>query len=183
MSAGRPIEWTTEKKDKAIEIIFTEMTKGKSLRQILDKEKSLPNRSIFYEWMAKDPNLSTKYFKEKGNIIYKKFDRPNILSVRNNINNDERYSNCSLYILNLVGTDYYKIGVSQNVKRRVRDLQSATPFDLNILIDFEVVNAYHLETQIHEKLKYFYVKSEWFIVPEDIINDIIQNIKLYGLFR
>lgn len=59
--AGRPIEWTKEKKDKAIEIIFTEMANGKSLRQILDKDDTLPSRRLFYEWMAKDSVLSNHY--------------------------------------------------------------------------------------------------------------------------
>lgn len=61
MAAGRPIEWTQDKKDKAVEIIFTEMANGKSLRQILDKDDTLPSRRLFYEWMAKDSVLSNHY--------------------------------------------------------------------------------------------------------------------------
>jgi hypothetical protein len=58
---GRPIEWTQEKKDKAIEIIFTEMAHGKSLRQILDHDNTLPARKTFYEWIAIDQSLSNHY--------------------------------------------------------------------------------------------------------------------------
>jgi hypothetical protein len=58
---ARPIEWTQDKKDKAIETIFTEMAQGKSLRQILDHDDTLPSRRLFYEWMAKDSVLSNHY--------------------------------------------------------------------------------------------------------------------------
>ena len=58
---ARPIEWTQEKKEVAIEIIFTEMAQGKSLRQILDHDDTLPSRRLFYEWMAKDSVLSNHY--------------------------------------------------------------------------------------------------------------------------
>lgn len=58
---ARPIEWEGEKKEKAIETIFTEMANGKSLRQILDHDDTLPSRRLFYEWMAKDSVLSNHY--------------------------------------------------------------------------------------------------------------------------
>jgi hypothetical protein len=58
---GAPVEWTPDRKEKAIETIFTEMAQGKSLRQILDHNDTLPSRRLFYEWMAKDSVLSNHY--------------------------------------------------------------------------------------------------------------------------
>jgi hypothetical protein len=61
---ARPIEWTQDKKEKAIEIIFTEMAQGKSLRQILNQDnENMPSRKLFYEWVAKDKELSDHYAK------------------------------------------------------------------------------------------------------------------------
>ncbi len=61
---SRPIEWTQDKKEKAIQIIFTEMAQGKSLRQILNQDnENMPSRKLFYEWVAKDKELSDHYAK------------------------------------------------------------------------------------------------------------------------
>lgn len=87
---SRPVEWIQEKKDKACEIIFTEMTKGKSLRQILDKDDTLPSRRLFYEWIAKDQKLSNHYAQLaelRADII---FDE--ILEIADDTTNDSVYT-------------------------------------------------------------------------------------------
>jgi hypothetical protein len=57
----RPTEWIGEKKQKAIEDILTQLSIGKSIRQILDNNDELPSRKTFYEWLASDTQLSNHY--------------------------------------------------------------------------------------------------------------------------
>lgn len=58
---ARTIEWEGEKKEKAIRLILLELSNGKSLRQILDNDNTLPARKTFYEWLANDKELSNHY--------------------------------------------------------------------------------------------------------------------------
>ena len=90
MAAGRPIEWTQDKKDKAIEIIFTEMSQGKSLRQILTNDETLPSRKLFYEWVAKDSLLSDHYAKVMELRSDLLFDE--ILDIADDTSNDTTYT-------------------------------------------------------------------------------------------
>ena len=58
---SRPIEWKGEKKEKAIQFILTELSIGKSLRQILENNDELPARKTLYEWLASDKEVSQHY--------------------------------------------------------------------------------------------------------------------------
>jgi len=86
---ARPIEWTKDKKDKAIEVIFIEMAQGKSLRQILINEE-LPSRKLFYEWVAKDSKLSDHY----ANVMELRSDLlfDEILEIADDNTNDTIYT-------------------------------------------------------------------------------------------
>ena len=61
MDKGRPIEWTPEKKQNAIDEIFQKITEGNSIRTILKENDNLPSRKTFLEWLAKDKELSSHY--------------------------------------------------------------------------------------------------------------------------
>ena len=91
--------------------------------------------------------------------------------------NSKRFPNGCLYIIGIEGTDYYKIGVSQNVDRRLRDLESSTPFTLNLLYCEYYLNVYDIESHMHQMLKDFYVKSEWFDIDIDVIISIISGLQ------
>ena len=39
----------------------------------------------------------------------------------------------SVYLFRIVGTDFYKIGISGNVSGRLEDLQQGMPFDMEVV--------------------------------------------------
>ena len=90
--------------------------------------------------------------------------------------NKKRFPNGCLYIIHLEGTDYYKIGVSQNPERRIRDLQSATPFNIISLYCEYYRGVYEIEECIHELIKENYVKSEWFKLEFEQVYDLLKKI-------
>lgn len=72
-----------------------------------------------------------------------------------------------LYVINAIGTDYYKIGFSTaDPERRLEDLQTGSPFDLKtiLLIDGDRAD----EAKIHNFLKQrgVHVRSEWFEIKQ-----------------
>jgi len=85
-----------------------------------------------------------------------------------------RTSTDHLYIIQSGKTGAIKIGRSHNVKRRLRELQTASPYPLKIILVLQ--NQGWRERRIHERLKRerSRVKGEWFnyealpLLPDEI---------------
>ena len=80
----------------------------------------------------------------------------------------------AIYVLNINGTNIYKIGVSQNHKRRIEDIRAAIPFSVDILLVKKCLFAIELEQSLHEEYKDFHIKNEWFKINN--INDVLNKI-------
>ncbi len=70
--------------------------------------------------------------------------------------------------------DYVKIGVSQNVARRVRDINSINPYDVKLI--YHGIGEANYEEYWHKKYAYCHHRGEWFYIPE-IINTGKRNQK------
>jgi len=67
-----------------------------------------------------------------------------------------------IYLLHLQGFDFYKIGISQNVPSRKKSIQTLVPFDINTVKAIRIEGYRDIEKQIHEELKEYRYKGEWF---------------------
>lgn len=74
-----------------------------------------------------------------------------------------------VYILRTLGTNYYKIGRTKNFPARLSELQTGTPFTLEVVGIYEVGDAFYVETYLHHKLKSYRTRGEWFEFTEDNI--------------
>ncbi len=97
--------------------------------------------------------------------------------------NQKKFPNGFIYFLRIAGHDLYKIGASHNPERRIRDISSAMPFNIEVIKMQHFDSIYEIETSLHDEIKDHYVKSEWFMLtPEkaaEILNKIEQkNIKI-----
>ena len=91
MGAGRPIEWTDDKKNEAIEIILNEISiDGLSLNKILTKNENLPTNTKFYEWLRNDKELEHKYARACEIRAEKLFEE--ILEIADDTTNDSIYT-------------------------------------------------------------------------------------------
>lgn len=73
-----------------------------------------------------------------------------------------------IYIIRQGDTRLFKIGVSNNPERRLKNLQTGNPHDLKILKQFRCdVPAYGAERIIHAHLKDMHARGEWFDIPTD----------------
>jgi len=81
----------------------------------------------------------------------------------------------TIYVLNIEGTNIYKIGTSQNTQRRIKDLQASNPFIIDIILILKTNGAYELEQLIHEFIESKHIKNEWFKVTD--IDLILKKIK------
>lgn len=69
-----------------------------------------------------------------------------------------------VYIINIVGTDFYKIGKTKCLIPRLRDYQSASPFNHKFIAVFSDSCIYNISDIEQQMLKLFLdykVKGEW----------------------
>jgi len=67
-----------------------------------------------------------------------------------------------VYLIKIHDTNIYKIGVSTKPKRRLSDIASTIPFDLEILAINEINDPYNFEQSLINEFKSNLIKNEWF---------------------
>lgn len=68
----------------------------------------------------------------------------------------------SVYLLQMVGTNYYKIGIAGDVYARLRGIQVGSPIDIVLISSFEHEDAVNTERTLHRALQDCHVRGEWF---------------------
>tara|TARA_R110000824_G_scaffold41914_3_gene124130 strand:+ start:242 stop:721 length:480 start_codon:yes stop_codon:yes gene_type:complete len=110
--------------------------------------------------LAKKVKEQIREYRSKGTITYK--PQPKKL---------DGY----VYILDIEGFNYYKVGLSRNVPSRKKAIQTLVPFDISIVRAIYVDNCKAIEQEIHERLKDYRFKGEWFECDLDLINNIFNE--------
>lgn len=82
---------------------------------------------------------------------------------------DEGY----VYLIQILDTNLFKIGVSKNPKRRLSDLSSILPFDLKAWAINKVNKPYELEQYIINEYKSNLIRNEWFRFDGHEAQDVI----------
>jgi hypothetical protein len=77
-----------------------------------------------------------------------------------------------VYIIRIINTKFYKIGISNNVESRLKELNTATPFDMTIVFkkhfkDFHLIENYVQNTFINK-----HIRGEWFELSVYDVNSI-----------
>lgn len=161
---------------------------GRSLRSIC-AQSDMPTTSTFMKWVANNKELAEQYQTSRLSPIYKEAQRckSNPQGSRANsvyyyrvVNsretNKKKHPISNIYIAKLWELNIYKIGVSQNVNRRLRDLNAASPFEVVLVQSTSVSNAYDLELKIHETYKSDSLKGEWFHFTNNDVTSITNLI-------
>ena len=80
-----------------------------------------------------------------------------------------------IYFLNVL-TDYYKIGITTNIKRRLESLNTANPTHIKLCYYKKMRFAKKMELYIKNKYKNYIIKNEWFCLSEEMAKKIIKDI-------
>lgn len=87
-----------------------------------------------------------------------------------------------VYLIQLGQTELYKIGVSKNSKKRVKQLQTGCPYILTLAHVHETVRPYKVETILHSGMSakkysptflddFNLLEGEWFtLTPADVLS-------------
>jgi len=66
---------------------------------------------------------------------------------------------------------FYKIGASAQIKKRIAAIQSIVPFDVQIIDSFLSCDVFQDEKKIHRLCSEFNVKNEWFLLPDSFVKN------------
>lgn len=95
-----------------------------------------------------------------------------ILNKRNNVNG-------YLYFIKSQNDNFYKLGVSSNPKRRLADIDSYMPFNLEILSLHYFENVYDIEKYFQDKYSMYKTRREWYNFNKEVASEIM--IELHNL--
>ncbi|WLW38125.1 hypothetical protein [Halorubrum tailed virus BLv36] len=70
-----------------------------------------------------------------------------------------------------------KIGISMQPQQRKRSLQTGSAHDLELLATRQSQNPAELEKSLHDKYEKHHVRGEWFDIPKDKLNALVQRFK------
>jgi hypothetical protein len=83
------------------------------------------------------------------------------------------------FVYILKSQEYYKIGITSNLERRVNSIQGGNPFEVEVVCAYRVKDSRTLEKYLHEGLLAFRHKREWFKLEPDFVEELKVFIENY----
>lgn len=77
-----------------------------------------------------------------------------------------------VYIIQIINTNFYKIGISEKPRDRMAKIQVSMPFDLKLVHTKKMSSAKLIEDYIHNFFVSKHIRGEWFELNIEDINDI-----------
>ena len=119
----------------------------KYLQTYTNQEIEEENKNLAISYSRKKPKTQTKRLKRKGHV----------------------------YLLEDSG-GYIKIGCSQDVKKRIENIQSNNP-TIRVLRLIETSDIAGLESELHKAFANKRIKGEWFLLTKDDIKQIEEIVE------
>lgn len=89
------------------------------------------------------------------------FYLPSPLNTKQTVNNEPTRAGKNVYVIEHEH-GYIKIGVSNNPKERVDQLQTASPYELRVLGEIHTNEPFTVESHLHEKYSHRKKRGEWY---------------------
>lgn len=74
--------------------------------------------------------------------------------------------------------EFYKIGKTFNIKKRVSSIQTANPNKIELIAYKESGDAFSDEQEVHKLLKDYRVRGEWFKLPEELVSSLKLDLQV-----
>lgn len=90
-------------------------------------------------------------------------------------------ANASVYFIRLGKTNYYKIGFSKNVIKRLEHIDEFMPCPIELLATYECDSASDIENQLHYKYAKNRTYREWFRFSRAEARKIVAGLHTSGM--
>lgn len=77
-----------------------------------------------------------------------------------------------VYIINIQGTDKYKIGKTTNLKKRLKEFSTGNPENLKVVFFIEATDYASLEKHLHKTFKMERIGGEWFSLNDEKLAEL-----------
>ena len=84
-----------------------------------------------------------------------------------------------VYLIKSKETQQYKIGISANPHKRILQLETGNPEQLQIIHTYKTTNYNSVEKALHNRFSYLRVNREWFKFDNDIELNFLKYCGLY----
>lgn len=98
------------------------------------------------------------------------------------MNKKSKSESYEIYLMYSFGTDAHKIGVSKNSEKRIKQLQTGCPYQIEIKSIFKTYRPFKVETALHNRFlkhKRNYdgdpISGEWFQLPISEVIDFLDT--------
>lgn len=83
-----------------------------------------------------------------------------------------------LYILTIEGKNSFKVGVTNDIDKRLSNIQTGNPDKISIFFCDQIDEAYSIESKIKIKYKKYIKNGEWYedITPNEIKKYIFKQL-------
>ncbi len=85
-----------------------------------------------------------------------------------------------VYLINAIGADHYKIGIADDIPKRIRQLQTGNPIDLVLVCTIYSRHAKNKESELHDRFTDLNIRGEWFKLSDKDVREIKKDFN-YGL--
>lgn len=72
-----------------------------------------------------------------------------------------------VYIISIKDSNLFKIGLTKDIEKRLKQLQTGNPFEYKLVEFFQTTKFKELEKTLHKKYKKNRYKNEWYILDGD----------------
>ena len=145
---------------------------GNLLQTIYSIMKRIDGKDIFIENFYYDKNRNKRRFIE---ITEKGLE---ILNNKTLVPQSKNLEFNTLYIVKHKDIEnYYKIGITKNLEKRLKSLNNASPTGIEVVYQLESENVRKLEKDIHELLKGYNSNLEWFKLTEEKLQETLHCFK------
>lgn len=93
------------------------------------------------------------------------------------IDYESRGRDCRAFVYALQAGDNFKVGVTGNLKKRVKDLQVANANTIIVIWHQEFASAVRIESRMHFILRRYRVSGEWFRCDLATLHDAISKVR------
>ncbi len=67
-----------------------------------------------------------------------------------------------IYLIRCVENNFYKIGISKNIERRLKQIQTSSPDKIYLVHKYQSQHASKIEKALHSFFKAYHRNNEWF---------------------
>jgi Meiotically up-regulated gene 113 len=82
----------------------------------------------------------------------------------------------SVYVIE--GNSLYKIGIAADISKRIAGIQTSFPFELKVVKVWKSKFPHKAERHLHKRFKSYRMKGEWFRLPSNEIETLLQIANL-----